>query len=310
MGAPPVTDRNARSRHDVVVIGGGQAGLAVGYQLAQRGISFVILEAHDRIGDSWRKRWDSLRLFTPARYDSLAGMPFPAEDFSFPTKDAMADYLEAYAKRFQLPVRTGARVTRLTRSNGGFVVTTNQGSIEADQVVVAMSTFQQPRVPSFATQLAPDVAQLTSFAYRNPRSLPEGAVLVVGAGNSGAEIALDLAKTHRVFLSGRDVGQIPFRIESRIARLMVPVVFRVLFHRVLTIRTPMGRKARKRMLTSGGPLIRSKREDQTGKNEHAAQTEHEKVKKLGCAADHDPDGDVTRRNRLVVVNMPCIALQC
>jgi putative flavoprotein involved in K+ transport len=249
------------SRHDVIVIGGGQAGLAMGYQLAQRGISFVILEAHDRIGDSWRQRWDSLRLFTPARYDSLAGMPFPARDFSFPTKDEMADYLESYAQKFRLPVRTGTRVRRLTRSGDGFLVETNTGTLEAKQVVVAMSTFQQPRVPSFATDLSLDITQLTSFAYRNPASLSKGPVLVVGAGNSGAEIALDLAKTHRVFLSGRDVGQIPFRIESPVARALVPVVFRVLFHRVLTIRTPMGRKARRKMLTSGAPLIRSKRED-------------------------------------------------
>ena len=261
--SPSSVSGNEGGRHDVVVIGGGQAGLATGYHLAQRGISFVILEAHDRIGDSWRTRWDSLRLFTPARYDSLAGMPFPAADFAFPTKDEMADYLESYARKFQLPVRTGTRVTRLTRNGDGFVLTTNRGQFKAKQVVVAMSTYQQPRVPAFAAELAPDITQLTSFAYRNPESLREGAVLVVGAGNSGVEIALDVAKTRRVFLSGRDVGQIPFRIESRIARLLVPVIFRVVFHRVLTIRTPMGRKVRARMLTSGAPLVRSKREDVT-----------------------------------------------
>ena len=249
------------SRHDVIVIGGGQAGLAMGYQLAQRGISFVILDANDRIGDSWRKRWDSLRLFTPARYDGLAGMPFPAPDFSFPTKDEMADYLQSYAEKFRLPVRNATRVTRLTRHGDGFLVDTTSGTHEARQVVVAMSTYQQPRVPAFATELSHDIEQLTSFAYRSPTLLNKGPVLVVGAGNSGAEIALDVAKTHRVFLSGRDVGQIPFRIESRIARALVPVIFRVVFHRVLTIRTPMGRKARTKMLTSGAPLIRSKRED-------------------------------------------------
>lgn len=251
----------AGNRHDVIVIGGGQAGLAVGYQLAQRKIPFVILEAHERIGDSWRKRWDSLRLFTPARYDSLAGMPFPAPGFSFPTKDEMADYLESYAQRFRLPVRTGTRVTRLTRSGDGFLVETNTGRLEAKQVVVAMSTYQQSKVPSFSTELSHDIEQLTSFAYRNPALLNKGPVLVVGAGNSGAEIALDVAKTHRVFLSGRDVGQLPFRIESRTAQALVPVVFRVVFHRLLTIRTPMGRKVRTKMLTSGAPLIRTKRED-------------------------------------------------
>ena len=249
--------------YDVIVIGGGQAGLAMGYQLAQRGISFVILEAHERIGDSWRERWDSLRLFTPARYDGLDGMPFPAPAFSFPTKNEMADYLETYARKFQLPVLTGTRVTRVSRNGDGFTVATDQGTFSAKQVVVAMSTFQKPRIPGFAKELAPDIVQLHSFEYRNPSAMREGDVLLVGAGNSGAEIALDLASRHRVWLSGRDVGQIPFRIESRISRLMVPIIFRVVFHRVLTIRTPMGRKARVRMLTSGGPLIRTKREDLT-----------------------------------------------
>lgn len=254
---------NEADRHDVIVIGGGQAGLAIGYQLAKRGISFVILEAHERIGDSWRKRWDSLRLFTPAKYDSLAGMPFPAPAFSFPTKDEMAAYLESYAEKFRLPVRTGTRVTRLTRNGNGFKLTTSRGAFEAKQIVVAMSTYQRPRVPAFASELSSDIKQVTSYEYRNPAALPDGAVLVVGAANSGAEIALDLAKSHRVYLSGRDVGQIPFRITSPIARALVPVVFRVVLHRILTIRTPMGRKVRTRMLTSGAPLIRSKREDLT-----------------------------------------------
>jgi len=258
--APGARDTIAR---DVIVIGGGQAGLAMGYQLARRGISFVILEAHKRIGDSWRERWDSLRLFTPARYDGLDGMPFPAPAFSFPTKNEMADYLETYARKFQLPVLTGTRVTRVSRNGDGFNVATDQGTFSAEQVVVAMSTFQKPRLPAFAKELAPEIVQLHSFEYRNPSAMREGDVLVVGAGNSGAEIALDLASRHRVWLSGRDVGQIPFRIESRISRLMVPIIFRLVFHRVLTVRTPMGRKARVRMLTTGGPRIRTKREDLT-----------------------------------------------
>lgn len=245
------------------MIGGGQAGLAMGYQLARRGISFVILEAYERIGDSWRKRWDSPRLFTPAKYDSLEGMPFPAPAFSFPSKDEMAGYLESYAAKFRLPVRTGTRVTRLTRNGNEFLLQTNRGAFEAQQVVVAMSTYQVPKVPPFAPELAPDIKHVTSFDYTNPSALPDEAVLVVGAAHSGAEIALDLATSHRVYLSGRDVGQIPFRITSPIARLMVPVVFRVVFHRILTIHTPMGRKARRKMLTSGAPLIRSKREDLT-----------------------------------------------
>jgi putative flavoprotein involved in K+ transport len=190
-------------------------------------------------------------------------MPFPAPAFSFPTKDEMADYLESYARQFQLPVRTGTRVNRVSRNGDGFVVGTEQGTFAARQVVVAMSTFQKPRIPAFARELAPDITQLTSFEYRNPSALRAGGVLVVGAGNSGAEIALDLAARHRVWLAGRDVGQIPFRIESRVAHAMVPIIFRIVFHRVLTIRTPMGRKARVRMLTTGAPLIRTKREDLT-----------------------------------------------
>jgi putative flavoprotein involved in K+ transport len=251
------------SAPEVIVIGGGQAGLAMGYQLSKRGIPFVILDAHDRIGDSWRSRWDSLRLFTPARYDGLDGMPFPAPAFSFPTKNEMADYLASYARNFRLPVRSGTRVNHLSRRNGGFEVVTNRGTLEANQVVVAMSTYQTPRVPGFAKELDPVITQLTSYEYRNPSTLPKGVVLVVGAANSGAEIALDVSRSHRVILAGRDVGQIPFRIESRLARALVPVIFRVVFHRILTIRTPMGRKARTRMLTAGAPLIRSKREDLT-----------------------------------------------
>jgi putative flavoprotein involved in K+ transport len=152
-------------------------------------------------------------------------------------------------------------VTRVTRNGNGFVLHTSQGNLTAKQVVVAMSTFQKPRIPKFAVDLAPDITQLTSWEYRNPSALREGGVLVVGAGNSGAEIALDVARHHRVWLSGRNVGQLPFRIESRVARALVPVIFRVVFHRVLTIRTPMGRKARTHMLTAGAPLIRAKRED-------------------------------------------------
>jgi putative flavoprotein involved in K+ transport len=188
-------------------------------------------------------------------------MPFPAPAFSFPTKNEMGDYLETYARKFQLPVRSSTRVERVSRNGAGFVVATNRGTFEANQVVVAMSTFQKSRVPGFAKELDPEITQLTSFEYRNPSVLREGAVLVVGAGNSGSEIALDLVRTHHVILAGRDVGQIPFRIESRLSRALVPVIFRVLFHRVLTIRTPMGRKARTRMLTTGAPLIRAKRED-------------------------------------------------
>src|SRR5262245_54626717 len=180
-----------RDHYDVIVIGGGQAGLSVGYYLRKRGLRFVILDANARVGDVWRKRWDSLRLFTYAKFDGLAGMKFPAPPNHFPTKDEMADYLEAYAARFQLPVRTGTRVDRLYRRDGVFVAVTGLVELEANQVIVAMSNWQSQRVPAFARDLRSDIAQLQSHDYRNPTQLREGGVLIVGAGNSGAEIAKD-----------------------------------------------------------------------------------------------------------------------
>jgi putative flavoprotein involved in K+ transport len=248
----------ACERVQVVVVGGGQAGLSVGYCLARRGLSFVILEAGARIGDAWRKRWDSLRLFSPAKYDGLIGMPFPAPPFSFPTKDQMADYLEAYAKRFDLPVRTNARVERVSRDGARYVVDAGNRRFEADHVVVAMATYQAGRVPAFAPALDPGIVQLHSNEYRNPGQLRPGDVLIVGAGNSGADIALDVSRSHRVWLSGRHPGHVPFRIESRIARIILPLLFRVVFHRILTVDTPMGRKARPAIISKGGPLIRVK----------------------------------------------------
>ncbi len=249
-------------RVETVVVGGGQAGLSVGYHLARRGLPFVILDANERIGDSWRKRWDSLRLFTPARYAGLAGMPFPAPDWAFPTKDEMADYLEAYAARFEFPVRTGVRVERLSRQGDQFVLDAGDLRFEADHVVVAMANFQRPQVPSFARDLDPGIVQFHSSAYRNPSQLRDGGVLIVGAGNSGAEIAVEVARSHPTWMSGRDTGHIPFRIEGTAARLLLArLVLRVLFHRVLTVDTPIGRKARPKVLSQGGPLIRLKPRD-------------------------------------------------
>jgi putative flavoprotein involved in K+ transport len=248
-------------RFDTIVIGGGQAGLSVGYQLARRGLPFVILDAGERVGDAWRGRWDSLRLFTPARYDALAGMPFPAPPHSFPTKDDMADYLEAYVTRFDLPVRTGVRVDRLSRNGRGFVVTSGERRFEADNVVVAIGSWQRPRVPPLAAELDPGIVQLHSADYRNPDQLADGDLLLVGAGNSGAEIALDASRGRRVWLSGRDVGHVPFRIESFAARFILPLILRGVFHRVLTMRTPMGRKKRSEVLSHGLPLVRTKPDD-------------------------------------------------
>ena len=248
--------------HDTIVIGGGQAGLTTGYHLQQAGRDFVILDAYERIGDAWRNRWDSLRLFTPARFNGLVGMPFPARPHTFPTKDEMADYLEAYAARFGLPVRTGVRVDCLSRQGSHFALTAGDLRFEAEHVVVAMSSYQKSRVPSFARELDPAIVQLHSSEYQNPSQLRDGGVLIVGAGNSGAEIALEVARAHPTWMSGRDTGHVPFRIDGVAARyILSPLVGRVLFHRVLTVDTPIGRKARPKILSHGMPLVRVKPTD-------------------------------------------------
>lgn len=246
-----------RKHVPTVVIGAGQAGLSVGYHLRRRGLSFVILDANQRVGDSWRQRWESLRLFTPAGYDGLAGMPFPAAAHTFPTKDEMADYLEAYAARFDLPVETGVRVDGVSRNGSTYVVTAGSRRYQANNVVVAMANYQQPRVPEFARQLDPGIVQLHSIDYRKPSQLQQGNVLIVGAGNSGSEIAMELARTHRVWLSGRHPGHLPFRIAGLPARLiLVRMVLRLLFHRVLTVNTRLGRKVYPKVTAHAGPLIR------------------------------------------------------
>jgi putative flavoprotein involved in K+ transport len=242
-----MTHRDSVRRFDTIVVGGGQAGLAVGYYLAEQRRNFVILDAADRVGDSWRRRWDSLRLFTPARYDGLPAMPFPARGGYYPTKDEMADYLEVYADRFDLPVRTGVRVGSLTKE-GRYLLASAAGRFEAENVVVASGSLQRPQIPAFAANLDPSIAQLHSSAYRNPGHLPVGNVLVVGAGNSGAEISVELATAgRRVWLSGRDVGRIPF-FGSRLSWWF--------FSTVLTSESRLGRKFKESGKGGGTPLIR------------------------------------------------------
>jgi putative flavoprotein involved in K+ transport len=187
---------------DVVVVGGSQAGLAMAWHLARQGLRFVVLEAAPDLGHTWRSRWDSLKLFTPAQYDALPGMAFPAPADTYPTKDPVADYLQAYAAAFDLPVRLDAKVTELRRLDGGsFEVRTADASYRAGQVVVATGPFQVPFVPPPAAKLDPSVTQVHSADYRNPQALPDGPVLVVGGGNSGFQIAEELAATRTVDLS-------------------------------------------------------------------------------------------------------------
>jgi putative flavoprotein involved in K+ transport len=254
---------DSTQRINTVVIGAGQAGLTTGYHLSRLGVPFVILDANARVGDPWRCRWDSLRLFTPTPFAGLDGLKFPARAGYFPTKDEMADFLEHYARAFSLPVRSGVRVERLSRRGDRYLVVAGDQRYDADRVVVAMSNYQRPRVPPFADQLDPKIVQLHSFDYRRPSQLQEGGVLIVGAGNSGAEIALDLSRAHhRTWLAGRDVGHVPFRIDSFLARhLLVRIVLRVVFHRILTVATPIGRRVRPRVLREGGALIRTKPAD-------------------------------------------------
>jgi putative flavoprotein involved in K+ transport len=247
-------------RFETVIVGGGQAGLATGYHLAKQGRPFVILDANERIGDAWRRRWDSLRLFTPARYSGLPGQRFPAPRGSYPTKDDVADYLEAYAARFELPVRTGVVVDRLAREGSRYVLVCGDRRFEADNVVVASGTYQGPRVPAFAPGLDPGIVRLDSTEYRNPAQLREGGVLVVGAGNSGAEIAFDVSRTHATWLSGPDTGQVPVRHGGIWDRLLTPPFWFVVSH-VLTVRTPIGRKVRPKMLTAAAPLERVRPKD-------------------------------------------------
>jgi putative flavoprotein involved in K+ transport len=197
---------------DVLVVGGGQAGLVMGYHLAQRGLRFRILDASAEIGEAWRRRWDSLRLFTPAQYDNLPGMPFPASKDSYPGKDDVADFLNTYAERFALPVHMNSAVRWLTKVGDTYVAKTDDETFEAQQVVVATGPFQVPFTPSLAEKFHPDVVQLHSVDYRNPESVPEGRVLIVGGANTGCQIALELSETHEVEISvGQRLPTIPQR---------------------------------------------------------------------------------------------------
>jgi putative flavoprotein involved in K+ transport len=246
---------------ETVIIGAGQAGLAAGYHLQRRGRQFVILDASSRVGDNWRRQWDTLKLYSPAQYDSLPGLPFPAGKWTFPGKDQVGDYLEAYARQFELPVALETRVQTLERLGERYVVTTDRGRYHCDNVVVATGTFgRTPNVPAVADQLDPAILQLHSSEYRRPGQLRDGPVLVVGASHSGTDIAFEVAQTHPTILAGRDCGQIPPRLDSRRMRLLFPVLLFAWRH-VVTRRTPIGRKAMPHIRLHGGPMLRVKRSD-------------------------------------------------
>jgi putative flavoprotein involved in K+ transport len=248
----------ATEHTEVLVVGAGQAGLALGYHLQRRGRQILLVDRNERIGDSWRARWDSLKLYSPASRDGLPGMPFPAGHTAYPTKDEMADYLEAYAARFELPVRLGTAVAALTEEDGRFVAHTGGSRIEADTVVVGTGVFAKPYVPELAGELSPSITQLHSSAYRNSAQLQDGPVLVVGASHSGSDIAHEAAAEHEVVLSGRDTGQLPASIESRRGRLLFRGLFFAGTH-ILTVDTPMGRRMRPHIRHGGAPLLRYRR---------------------------------------------------
>ena len=250
-------------RHEVVVIGAGQAGLAAGYHLARRGIEFVILEASPRVGDVWRDRYDSLLLYSPARYDALPGYRFPLGRNAFPTGSQMGDYLESYLAHHRLPVHTGVHVDSLRTSDAGdgYLISAGPRSFAANQVIVASGAFQRPHVPEFAAQLDPQIRQMHSAAYRNPAQLKEGPVLVVGVSHSGADLAHEIAAAgHRTILSGRDHGQLPFSVDSRRGVLAWPIM-RFVAWNLLTLSTPIGRKMAPEVRKGGGPLLRIRRSD-------------------------------------------------
>jgi putative flavoprotein involved in K+ transport len=215
-GMTDMTRNAVPERREVVVIGGGQAGLAIGYFLAQQGRDFTLLEAAPEPAAAWRARWDSLELFTPARYDALPGLAFPGDPHRYPTRDEVAAYLTDYAVHFDLPVELGSRVRSIRKSDGGYLVELDDRSYESDQVVVATGPFQVPRVPAIAERLGTDVQQLHSSEYRAPDAIPEGRVLVVGGGNTGFQIAEELSGSHEVHLSiGSRQTPLPQRLLRR-----------------------------------------------------------------------------------------------
>jgi putative flavoprotein involved in K+ transport len=183
---------------DVLVVGAGQAGLGTAYWLTRSPGLRVLVVDRNPVGQSWVDRWDSLVLFTPRRFSALPGLAFPAGPTRCPTRLEMADYLRGYAEHFDLPVRTGVEVRRITTAAGGFEVETSDGALGARHVVLAAGPFARPHVPPVAAGLSPRVHQLHSSAYRSPQDVPAGDVLVVGGGNSAAQLAVELSSTHRV----------------------------------------------------------------------------------------------------------------
>jgi putative flavoprotein involved in K+ transport len=246
---------------NTIIIGAGQAGLATGYHLQRLGESFTILDGNARLGDQWRSHWDSLRLYSPAKYDGLPGLPFPGDPWHYPGKEEVAGYLSSYADHFALPIRPSTRVDRLERRDGRWIVGTGREELAADNVVVATGTFgRTPYLPDCAVDLDPAIRQLHSSEYRRPEQLKEGPVLVVGGSHSGTDIAYEVAQTHPTVLAGRDPGQMPFKPGRPGQKLFWPVFLFVGRH-VITRRSPIAKAAMEDLRQHGGPMIRVRRTD-------------------------------------------------
>jgi putative flavoprotein involved in K+ transport len=201
---------------EVAIIGAGQAGLAMGYFLRQKGIPFAILERADSIGPAWRERWDSLTLFTPRRYSALPGLPFSGDPDRYPMRDEVVDYLELYARTFELQIELNCEVRELRAEDGRFRLEVDGQTRTADQVVVATGPFQTPYIPGLSEHLSPEVFQTHAVGYRRPNELPHGTALVVGGGNTGFQIAKELSATHEVVLSvGSRQKPLPQRLAGR-----------------------------------------------------------------------------------------------
>ncbi|EAR26257.1 potassium transporter (Trk family) protein [marine actinobacterium PHSC20C1] len=243
---------NLNTTHvSTIVVGAGQAGLATGFHLSRHDQDFLILDANERIGESWRRRWDSLRLFTPARHSGLPGLANPSPPGAYSSKDEVASYLEGYAAQLGLPVRSGVTVSALARGADGFTLATSDGTFTAENVVVATGANALPSLPSFASQLDAGIRQLHADDYQNPGSVEPGPVLVVGAGTSGAEIALEVAASRPTYLAGRPTAHIPDAIFT-----LAGGAYWAFVNGVLTLKTPMGRKVASKFHTRGSPLIR------------------------------------------------------